>query len=160
MIASAFIAWNLENIGLLIGGTVLGIVCIAAALGVLAQGSDGSYSVVFLGFAVFFFVFMCIVAPHMSTEDSRHHQQVFIDLPREYGQQLTVVDTSVRDHWVEFRTPVCGGHTFKFNNMRLIGGHYWLAVGVVDKYGNTISKPVAPAALKSICGTSLLVATS
>ena len=158
MLAASFIALSVGNVASIIGGILIGLVCLGAAV----MSVDSKYGPLpFLGFAVFFIIGMGVIFPHMSTVDHRHHAQVFIDLPREYGNHIKVVDNSVRDHWVEFQLPSCGKSTYKYDNMRLIGGHYWFAIGVVktDKQGNTYtdSKAIAPDKLRNICVTATVV---
>lgn len=160
MLAASFIALTIGNIGLMVGGLTLCFVCLVA--GYFARQDGGSdYTIVFVGFAAFFLIGMGIIGPHMSTVNGRHHAQVFADLPREYGNHIKVVDNSVRDHWVEFQLPSCGKATYRYNNMRLIGGHYWFAIGVVKKDEQdqkyTDYQAIATDKLRNICATATVV---
>lgn len=160
MLAAAFISFGIANIFTIICGILLGILCVLGAI--FAVGSKYG-PVPFIAFALFFFIGMGIVLPHDSTVNGRHHKQVFVDLPNEYGRALTIVNNSVQDHWVEFRLKSCGDQTYRYDNLRLIDGHYWFATVVIgkDKQGAEYNsyKPIARKSLPAICQTAAAVST-
>ena len=159
MIAEAFIDFiDFGNIFMIVAGVVLGLVLVVFAVAA-ADSSIGPLP--FFGFALFFFIGLGIVFPHMSTVNGRHHEQVFADLPRAYGSELEVVNASVRDHWVDFQLPSCGAQTYRYPNLRLLDGEYRFATAVIrkDKHGGESTDYVAirPENLSGICQTAILV---
>jgi len=164
MLAASFITFDIGNIFLMIGGVLLFLVCVGAEI-LFAKDGGGNYQGAMALFSLFFLIGMGVVFPHMNSVDSRHHAQVTPDMTREYGvSQFTVIDNSVRDHWVEFRLKSCGASVYKYENMRRIRGHYWLAITVVqkDKYGQKHNhyRAISLQQLHSICQVATVVATT
>lgn len=161
MIAAAFISLTVGHIFMMIGGLLLFLLCIGAEI-LFAKDGGGQYQGAMALFGIFFLVGMCVVWPHMDSVNSRHHAQVFRDLPHEYGTGFVVVDNSVQSHWVQFRFRTCGPKTFQYDNIRLFHGHYWLAITVVqkDKDGQsyTTYQRLLPSKLAGVCQTATEVA--
>ena len=158
MIAEAFIDFiDFGNIFMIVAGVVLGLVLVVFAVAA-ADSSIGPLP--FFGFALFFFIGLGIVFPHMSTVNDRHHKQVFVDLPGAYGNDLKVINASVQDHWVDFQLPSCGAQTYRYPNLRLLDGEYRFATTVIregenGEYNDYVA--IRPDALPGICQTAILV---